>query len=220
MKGGWMDGWMDGLINQWISIQVFHFSEVTFLTNSQSQACFYSTNIPPSGFLPAAMGDTDEHHHPHEHPPKSTQVLPKPQDAGHRNPGGKLPLIPISRIPVGWTQGPPSPGHHSPQPTASTPSSWRRGEKESPLTAASETFSLWPMGFTALGITTHHATLRHQAIARKTASSGSRMWHIPPDMFSLDRFPGTCSPSPHPAEPGPRDQLNTKHYQESSQKHP
>lgn len=160
------------------------------------------------------MGDTDEHHYPHECPPKPTQVLPKPQDAGLRTPGGKLPLIPISRIPVGWTQGPPSPGHHFSSAHSQHPFLWGRGEKKSLSTAASETFPLWPMGFTALGITTHHATLRHQETARKTASSGSRMWHTPSDLFSLGRFPGTCSPSPHPAEPGPRDQLNTKRYQE------
>lgn len=160
------------------------------------------------------MGDTDEHHHPHEPPPKPTQVLPKPQDAGHRNPGEKLPLIPTFRIPMGRTQGPPSPGQHFSSTHSQHPFLLGKRRKEKPVDYSLRNIFPVANGFTALGITTHHATLRHQAIARKTASSGSRMWHTPPDLFSLGRFPGTCSPSPHPAEPGPRDQLNTKRYQE------
>lgn len=151
---------------------MFHFSEVTFLTNPQSQACFYSTNIPPSGFLPAAMGDTDEHHHPHEHPPKPTQMLPKPQDAGHRNPGGKLPLIPISRIPVGWTQGPPSPGHHFSSTHSQHPFLLEKRRKEKPVDCSLRNIFLVANGIHSPG---YHDISRHTQ-APSNSQKNSFQW--------------------------------------------
>jgi len=142
-------------------------------------------------------------------------MLPKPQASGHRNPRGKLPLAPNSKIGIEGTQGPPSPGTTSPSPaTASAPSSWEGERKGQPI-PASETSSLWPAGFTAPYIASHHATRVRLATARKKQFPRDLECHTdfrsdPAGQFHAD----LKLPLPYPAWPSPRDQLSTRHYKE------
>lgn len=87
-------------------------------------------------------------------------------------------------------------GTTSPQPIASTPSSWGRGERKSLLTAASETFPLWPMGFTALGIT--DTSCHTQAPRNSQKNSFQWVQNVAYTLRSvfIGQVPGTCSVSP------------------------
>lgn len=161
------------------------------------------------------MGDTDEHHYPHERPPKPTQVLLKVfRMLGLGTPGGKLPLIPPQN-PSGMDSRPTSPGHHFSSAHSQHPFLLGEEEKRKSLLDCSlRNISLVANGIHSPG---YHDTSCHTQ-APRNSQKNSFQWvqNVAYTLRSvfIGQVPGTCSPSPHPAEPGPRDQLNTKRYQE------